>query len=220
LQQKRLVFDEEDPIIQKCCTATYCYGAGIHWYQSQKEIIMFVTIEQITANQKASIELAQGLAIKSYAGFEKMVELNLAATKATLTESFGQLQAALTAKDPQQWMALQTTSLAPAAEKAVSYGHHVYNIAVEAGTDFSKAIEEKTAEGKQAVVQVMDNIMKNAPAGSESAMAALKNAMATGQNAIDSAQAAAKQALAMAETNVAKVTEQALKAAATVSQKA
>ena len=181
---------------------------------------MFVTIEQITANQKASIELAQGLAIKSYAGFEKMVELNLAATKATLTESFGQLQAALTAKDPQQWMALQTTSLAPAAEKAVSYGHHVYNIAVEAGTDFSKAIEEKTAKGKQAVVQVMDNIMKNAPAGSESAMAALKNAMATGQNAIDSAQAAAKQALAMAETNVAKVTEQALKAAATVSQKA
>lgn len=189
-------------------------------YQPFKEIIMFVTIEQITANQKAAVELAQGLAIKSYAGFEKMVELNLAATKATLTESFGQLQAVLNAKDPQQWMALQTTSLAPAAEKAVSYGQHVYNISLEAGADFSKAIEQKAAEGQQAVGQVIENIMKNAPAGSESAMAALKNAMANGQNALDSAQAAAKQAIAMTESNVAKVTEQALKATAAVTSKA
>jgi phasin family protein len=181
---------------------------------------MFVTAEQIVTNQKAAVELAQGLASKSYAGFEKLVELNLAASKATLEESFGQLQANLAAKDPQQWLALQTAALAPAAEKAVSYGRHAYGIAVETNAAFAQAVEAKAAEGQIALSQVFENMVKNAPAGSEAAVAALKNAVATSQNAIESAQAAAKKAVSLAESNMAKVTEQALKATAAVSKKA
>lgn len=181
---------------------------------------MFITAEQVAANQKAVVELAQGLATKSYAGFEKLVELNLAAAKATMAESFGQLQANMAAKDPQQWLALQTAALAPAAEKVVSYGRHAYSIAVETNAEFTAAIEAKAAEGQAAFGQVIENLVKNAPAGSETAIAAMKNAIATSQNAIESAQAAAKQAVAMAESNVAQVTEQALKATAAVSKKA
>ena len=62
---------------------------------------MFTTADQITATNKANLDTAQGLATKSFAGFEKLVELNMAAAKALMTESFSHAQAVLAAKDLQ-----------------------------------------------------------------------------------------------------------------------
>jgi len=181
---------------------------------------MYITVDQITATTKANFDTAKSLSTKTFSGFEKLVDLNLAASKALLTESFANAQALLGAKDVQQVMALQTGLFAPAAEKAAAYGRHVYGIAVETSAEYTKALEGKVADGQKAFSQVMDNVAKNAPAGSESAVAVLKSALASSQNAIESAQSAAKQALALAESNVTAVTEQALKAAATVGKKA
>ena len=66
----------------------------------------------------------------------------------------------------------------------------------------------------------MENMTKNAPAGTETAVAAIKTAMSNSQSAIEAAQKAAKQVVSMAEANIAAVTEQALNAASTVSKKA
>ena len=165
-----------------------------------KESTMYITADQIAAANQNNLEVAKGLATKSFAGF-------------------AHTQALLAAKDPQQVLALQTGLVAPMAEKAVAYSRHVYGIAVEAGAEFTKAFEGKAAEGQKAFGQVMDNMTKNAPAGTESAVAVLKSALASSQNAIESAQNAAKQALAMAESNVTAVTEQALSAAAAVAKK-
>lgn len=181
---------------------------------------MFITVEQVVQNQKAAMELAQGLVGKGYAGIEKMVELNLAASKASMTESFGQLNASLSAKDPQAWLAMQSAAFAPAAEKVVSYGRHAYGIAMETGTAFAAAIEAKTLESQAVMGQVFENLVKNAPAGSEAAVGMMKSAIEQSQKAIDSAKAAAKQAVAITESNVAKATEQALKASAAISKKA
>lgn len=181
---------------------------------------MMMTVDQITASNKANMDIAKGLSTKSYAGFEKLVELNLAAAKALMTESFSHVQTLMAAKDIQQVVALQTGLVAPLAEKSAAYGRHVYGIAVETSAEFTKALEGKAAEGQKAFGQVMDSMSKNAPAGTESAMAVLKSALASSQSAIESAQSAAKQALALAESNVTAVTEKALTAAAAVSKKA
>jgi len=185
-----------------------------------KETIMYLTADQITATIQANFDTAKKLSTKTFAGFEKLVELNMAASKALISESFVNVQTLLGAKDVQQVLALQTGLVAPAAEKAAAYGRHVYGIAVETSAEFTKTMESKAAEGQKAFNQVIDNVAKNAPAGSESAVAVLKSALASSQSAIESAQSAAKQALAMAESNVSAVTEQAIKAAATVSKKA
>ena len=181
---------------------------------------MFITADQITANNQAAFDTSKALAAKTYSGFEKLVELNMAAAKALMTESFSHAQAALAAKDMQQALAMQTGLVAPMAEKSVAYGRHVYGIAVETGAEFSKAFEGKTAEAQKAFNQVVENVAKNAPAGSESAVAVFKSALASSQTAIDSAQSSAKKALAVAESNLAAVTEQALSAVATVAKKA
>ena len=181
---------------------------------------MFITADQIAATNKANFDAVKGLSTKSFAGVEKLVELNLAAAKATLADSFNHAQSLLAAKDLQAAFALQTAFVAPLAEKSVSYGRHVYGIAVEAGAEFTKAVEDKSAEAQKAFNQVVENVAKNAPAGSESAVAVVKSALASSQSAIESAQGAAKQALAMAESNISAVTEQALSAAAAVGKKA
>jgi phasin family protein len=181
---------------------------------------MFITADQITATNKANFDAAKGLTTKSFAGFEKLVELNLAAAKALMTEAFSHAQTALAAKDPQQFLALQTGLVKPMAEKAAAYGRHVYGIAVETSAEFTKTFEGKTAEAQKAFNQVVENVAKNAPAGTESAVAVLKSALASSQNAIESAQVSAKKALQVAESNLTAVTEQALSAAAAVSKKA
>jgi phasin family protein len=181
---------------------------------------MFITADQISSANQANLEAAKDMSTKVYSGFEKMVELNMTATKAVLTESFAHVQAVMAAKDAQQLMALQAGLLAPMAEKTVAYGRHVQAIVTDASSDFTKAFEEKTAEGQKAVAQVIDNLAKNAPAGSETVMAAMKSAISTGQSAMEAAQKAAKQVVTMTEANVAAATEQALTAAASVSTKA
>ena len=181
---------------------------------------MFITADQITAANKANLDTVKGLSAKSFAGVEKLVELNMAAAKALMNESFSHAQAVLAAKDLQQALALQTGLFAPAAEKTVAYSRHVYGIAVEAGAEFTKALERKTVEAQKALNQVIENVAKNAPAGTESAVAVLKSALSSSQSAIESAQSSAKQALAMAESNITAVTEQALNAAAAVGKKA
>lgn len=181
---------------------------------------MMITVNQITDSNKANMDAAQSLLGKTFAGFEKMVELNMAASKALMTESFSSVQALMAAKDLQQVVALQTSLTAPLAEKAVAYGRHVHGIVVETSAVFTKALEGKATEGQKAFGQVMDNMSKNAPAGTESTIAVLKSALASSQSAIDAAQKAARQAVAMAESNVTAVTEQALNSVAAVGKKA
>lgn len=181
---------------------------------------MLINAEQITSAAQTNLDAAQGMSAKAYTGFEKLVELNMTAAKAVMTESFAHAKALLAAKDPQQVLTLQTGLLAPMAEKSVAYGRHVQAIVTEANADFTKAVEGKAAEGQKAMSQVMDNITKNAPAGSEPAVAALKTALTSSQNAMEAAQKAAKQVVSMAEANVAAATKQVLTAAQTVSTKA
>ncbi len=181
---------------------------------------MFITADQITATNKTNLDTIKNLTTKSYTGFEKLVELNMAAAKALMTESFSHIQASLAVKDAQEFLAMQTGLVKPMTEKAAAYGRHVYGITVEASAEFTKAFEGKSAEAQKAFNQVIENVSKNAPAGTESAVAVLKSALASSQNAIDSAQNSAKQAMAMAESNITAVTEQALSAAAAVTKKA
>ena len=45
-----------------------------------------LTVEQVVASHKASIETLMGLTSKAFEGVEKIVELNLTASKAALSE--------------------------------------------------------------------------------------------------------------------------------------
>ncbi|NBY04661.1 MAG: phasin family protein, partial [Betaproteobacteria bacterium] len=153
-----------------------------------------ITVDQMTSSHKANLETLFGLTHSAFASFEKLVELNLTATKAALSETVAHAHAAMGVKDVQELLALQAGLFQPIAEKSVSYGRHLYDIASSTSAQFGKAIEEKSEEAQKTFVALIDSAAKNAPAGSETAVSVMKSAVAAGQNAMESVQKAVKQA--------------------------
>lgn len=134
-------------------------------------------------------------------------------------ESFSHIQALLDAKNPQQLLTLQVALIQPPTERSAAYGRHVYTVAAEAGAEFSKAFEVELAEVKMAFADVVENLAKNAPAGTETAVAAFKGAVSASQNVIESAQSSAKKAVEVAESNFKAVANQAVNATTSASNK-
>ena len=159
------------------------------------------TAAQFIESNKANLQALQGLTTQAFAGVEQLMELNFAASKATLGDSFSHVQAFLGAKDAQELLALQSSLLKPLADKTTAYAKHVQSIVTGSSAEFTKAVEAKTAEAQKAFGGVLENLTKNAPAGSETAVAAFKNALTAGQKALESAQAQAKKAVETAQSN-------------------
>ena len=177
------------------------------------------TAEQFLAQQKTSIDTLFGLSHKAFEGVEKMVELNVQASKAALAEAATHTQAMLNVKDAQELLALQAGVMQPLAEKAAAYSRHLYDIASNTTTEFSKAVEGQTAEFQSKVVNLVDGAVKNAPAGSETVVAMYKSSMAAATNAYESMQKAVKQASDMAEANLNAVSNTASSAVKATSKK-
>ncbi|MBC7608163.1 MAG: phasin family protein [Polaromonas sp.] len=180
---------------------------------------MMLTAEQVMASHKANIETLFGLTHKAFEGVEKLVELNLQATKAALAETANHAQAVMGVKDAQELLALQAGMVQPLAEKTAAYSRHLYDIATAAGADLGKTFEAQTADAQKKVMGLVDSATKNAPAGSETAVAVMKSAVAAANNAFESMQKAVKQASDMAESNFNTVAATAVNATKTATAK-
>ncbi len=177
-----------------------------------------LTADQFLASQKASIETLFGLTSKAFEGVEKLVELNMTASKAAIAEASGTAQAAYGIKDAQELLALQASLFQPLAEKTAAYSRHLYDIAASTGAEFGKTFEVQAADAQKKFLAVVDNAAKNAPAGSETAVAVFKSAVAAGNNALESVQKAVKQATDVAEANFNAVANTAVNASKTTTK--
>ncbi len=160
-----------------------------------------ITAEQLIATQQSNVETFFGLTYKAFEGVEKLVELNLQVARAALSEAAENTKAALSVKDPQEFLALQSSLLQPAAEKAAAYARHLYDIAAATGAEVGKVAEATAADAQSKFLSVVDSAVKNAPAGSENAVALVKSAVAAANNAYEGVQKAVKQATDTAEAN-------------------
>jgi len=173
-----------------------------------------LTPEQFAAAQKANLETVFGLTGKAFEGVEKLVELNLQAARSNLAESQEHAQRALSAKDAQELLAVHASYAQPLAEKLLSYGRHVYEIASATQAEFAKVAEAHYEEQNRKVQSLVDNVVRNAPAGSETAVAVIKSAMNAANTTYETVHKAAKQAVEMAESNFNAAASAATRAAA------
>lgn len=178
-----------------------------------------LTVEQVMASQKASIETLMGLTSKAFEGVEKIVELNLSASKAAMAESAEHAKAMLSVKDAQELMALQSGLLQPLAEKTAAYSRHLYDITSGSTAEMTKAFEGQAADAQKKFMGLVEEATKNAPAGSEAAVSVMKNAVAAANSALESVQKAVKQATEAAESNFNAVAASAVDAAKPTSKK-
>jgi len=167
---------------------------------------MFAIPEQFSNATKASLEsqfaLFSSLTAKTFEGVEKLVELNLSTARSTLEDSSAVARQLLGAKDPQEFFALTASQAQPSAEKALSYSRQLASIASGTGTEFSKAAESQIVEANRKVISLVDEVSKNAPAGSESFVAAVKTAISNANAGYEQFSKTSKQAVEALETNM------------------
>lgn len=178
-----------------------------------------LTVEEVLAANKANVETIFGLASKAFEGVEKLVDLHLAASRALLSESASQAQSALSVKDVQELLALQSSLLQPLTEKAASYGRELYDIATSTGAEFGEAFEVQFADAQNRFLAAVDGAAQNAPAGSETAVALMKSAVAAANNVLESAQNSARQAASLVDSSFKAATASTVEAAKTASKK-
>ncbi len=176
---------------------------------------MSLTPDQILSAHKANIETLFGLTNKAFEGVEKLVELNVTASRAALSEVAQHTQAVLSAKDAQELLTLQASLFQPLAEKTAAYSRHLYDIATGTSAEFTKSLEAQSAEARKSFSALVESTSKNAPAGSETAVAVMKSAVSAANSAFDSVQKAVKQASDMAEANFNAVSTSAAQAVKT-----
>jgi phasin family protein len=166
---------------------------------------MFALPEQFSNATKANFEtqfaMLSSLTSKTFEGMEKLVDLHISAAKATLEESSANARQLLQAKDAQEFFTLSAAQAQPVAEKAISYGRQLASIAAGTGAEFSKAAESQIVEANRKVISLVDEVSKNAPAGSENFVAAVKTAISNANAGYEQFTKSTKQAVEAMETN-------------------
>ena len=179
---------------------------------------MSVTPEQITAAHKANVESLIELSQKTFGGLEKLVGLNLQASRSVLEDSAAHSKALLAAKDAQEVLALHTALVQPASEKAIAYGEQVYEIASSTQAEVTKLVEAKVSDAQGQLQTLIDTAVKSAPAGSEPAVALVKTVVTAANSALEGVQKAAKQAASATEANFQTFSKTAVNAAKAAAQ--
>lgn len=169
--------------------------------------------QNIIANQKATLDNFLAIQGAFLNGFEKLVDLNVKVLKASFDEVSQKSKEAAELQDVQEAMQFSANLLQPNAEKAMAYGKHVYDVLSGVQVDVTKLTEAQLAQFQKQVSEAIEQLAKNAPAGSESAVALLKSSLASANSAYDAVAKSARQAAEVAESNITAATDATLKVA-------
>jgi len=167
--------------------------------------------DQVTA-AKANVDAFFGLTGKIFEGFEKLAALNLQAVRATLAETQENMTKVSGTTEPQQWFSLQTGFSGPFAEKSLSYGRQVFEIASTTQAEVTQLAQTQYERYNSRMQELVEEAAKRTPAGSEAAIAAWKSAMAATTTLCETLQKTGQQAVQIAESNFEAVTATASKA--------
>ena len=167
---------------------------------------MFTIPEQFSTSTKAGLNTQFNLfnvfSNQAVENTEKLINLNINAIKASLEESTAAAQQLLAAKNVQEFFAATTAQTQPSLQKAVAYSRHLASIATDAQAEFSDAAETQIAEANRKVVALVDDVAKNAPAGTEGAIAFFKNSVGNISAGYEQFNKTSKQASEAIEANV------------------
>lgn len=169
--------------------------------------------QQIFANQKASVDNVLAIQNAMFQGFEKLLDLNLKVFKASFDEVSQKTREAVKIQDTQEALNFSSSLLQPGAEKVLSYTKQVYDVLSGIQVDVTKLTEAQIEEAQKQINDTIEQLTKNAPAGSEGAVALLKTSLASVNSAYDSVAKSARQAAEAAESNIAAATDATFKAA-------
>ena len=174
---------------------------------------MYQTPEHLIALNKANIEAALRFAGVALQGAERLIDLQIKTAKGALNDTFESAKVLASVRDVEQLAALKDTLVQPSVEKATAYAKQVYDVAATTQSDIGRLVEEQVTEFNRQFITALDQMVKNAPAGSEVGIAAMKSTFAAVNSGFDNFTKVAKQFGDATQNNVEVVANQTIEAA-------
>ena len=150
--------------------------------------------ENLLAAQKAGLDASFGFAARAFEGFEKLFELNAQTLRAALAEHQALIAKTYTARDPQEFFALQNQHAQLGAQRAQAYWQQVVEIGSGVCGVYLEAFQEQLGKSQRNAQALVESLASNAPAGSEAVVNAWKSAIDAATESANSAYEAAKKA--------------------------
>ena len=109
-----------------------------------------IKVDQFSAANEAAVHQFSQLAQLSLENFEKFAEISLDAARESVEQATRHAAALVSAKDPQQVIAINSAALEPAMKRAYSVSRTMYETAAATQAELKKAMDEGKAEDKPA----------------------------------------------------------------------
>ncbi|MDD2103572.1 TIGR01841 family phasin [Pseudomonas putida] len=163
----------------------------------------FFNPEKLQTVQKANLDLLQQISGKVFASVEQLSQLQFKALRESTEEQFEGVRKLLAVRDPQGFADLQASFSQPGAqtERLAEFNRQVQALIVGTHSDIAQLTSNQVEAGTAQVQEFVEEISKNAPAGSEPVVAAFKSGLANAGTVFESAQKTAKQATEAAQGN-------------------
>jgi phasin family protein len=156
--------------------------------------------------QNLMLDLMQTISLKTIEGTEKLIALQLQASRSLLEDMASQAQAFADLKDPQKLAAQLTSMKNPASEKISAYARQAYEISTETREAITETIQKHIHEGQDVAQTWIESASKTAPAGTEPMFAAARNALSLVRASLDHAAKVGQQAAESTNSHVGATT--------------
>ncbi|MBU6504707.1 MAG: phasin family protein [Betaproteobacteria bacterium] len=163
---------------------------------------MYNAPEQVTEFNKSALNAALQLAKISLDTTERLVGLNLEASKETFADASDALRTLNDVRDPQALLDLRTKLTEKGVEQFTALSRSLYDVGAHAQSQISALFEAHVADWNQSVAKNIDQAIKAAPAGADVAIAAVKSTVAATAAAFDGVTKTAKQVASFADASV------------------
>jgi len=116
---------------------------------------------------------------KALEGFRRLADVNMQAARESLETSAEQIHALLAAKDVNTLTQLVSTFAQPPAEKFTAYAQAVAAVTRDTQSELAALVQQQIAKNNAQLAAAIEQLARNAPAGSEGATDFIKQAMTT-----------------------------------------
>lgn len=130
--------------------------------------------DNFMAKNQATVHAMKRLTLHCFSSFEKLAELNMAASKALMANSFRHAQHLLDVRKPEELVNLQLGLMVPMSEKAIAYGQHVLSLATDISSELGKVMEIKMFDLQKSVSDSMKILTPAMSADSGGQLIAIK----------------------------------------------
>jgi len=160
------------------------------------------TINAALPAQNLMLDLMQTIGLKTIEGTEKLIALQLQASRSLLEEMASQARAFADLKDPRELVTQLTSIKNPASEKISAYARQAYEISTQTREAITETIHKHIHEGQDVAQTWVETAAKTAPAGTEPMFAAARNALSLVRSSLDHAAKVGQQAAESTDSQV------------------